>query len=391
MTSSAYATPEDEYWYNVSTQEELPIAGEIDLSVDLESLESFFRGLAEQTTESAAIAFVASRLRQDSDLFDNIRQFLGVSNKRAYLELSYLASRTPHPTQDSGLCGCYPWTLARHPMTFFTRLLNGRQGKEVASVASTMIATYLLGKGLQQAAVGFSVAKRSLMELIFERLIAPKEIQQKAAKRRGHGCEAALARVASETGAEIVPDNRATNPMGANDPHIDLDTMEFNDRVAGHTHAFDLVITQQNKPRILCQSLIHTSDPGQYGVDKSNETVAIKQRVKAWNDAHPERPIELWGLVDGVGFSENKPDTINKLIHNFDHFIQLKTLYKLPLRLHLMGLLQIQAVNFSDFYSAEDVIAIKAAYVADGIQVLHGADSPAQLKSVLAGEAAVLV
>ncbi len=114
----SYAGPEEEYWYNVSTQEELPIAGEIELSMDRNSLSAFFSELA-AVDELAAKEFVATRLMGNSELFDNIRQFLGVSNKRAYLELSYLASRTQHPTRETGLCGCYPWTLARSPYGVF--------------------------------------------------------------------------------------------------------------------------------------------------------------------------------------------------------------------------------------------------------------------------------
>ena len=38
-------------------------------------------------------------------------------------------------------------------------------------------------------------------------------------------------------------------------------------------HSFDLIIkNSDSKIRILIQSLIHSSDPGQYGVNKSNET-----------------------------------------------------------------------------------------------------------------------
>ena len=34
---------------------------------------------------------------------------------------------------------------------------------------------------------------------------------------------------------------------------------------------FDLLILKTNSVKVAIQSLIHTSDPGQYGVDKSNE------------------------------------------------------------------------------------------------------------------------
>lgn len=37
----------------------------------------------------------------------------------------------------------------------------------------------------------------------------------------------------------------------------------------------DLIITHKEQPRIFVQGLIHSSDPGQYGVNKSGETVSV--------------------------------------------------------------------------------------------------------------------
>ena len=60
--------------------------------------------------------------------------------------------------------------------------------------------------------------------------------------------------------------------------------------------------------------LIHTSDPGQYGVNKSDETVDIKKLIDQYNEAYPEKPVYLIGNVDGVGFSENPNGTIAKML-----------------------------------------------------------------------------
>lgn len=392
MSSPAYTSKEDEFWYNVAQQDELPLAGKIDLKLDVSRIFNVFKELSASVSLADAKGLTAKFLISDPTLFHDMRQFLGISDKRSYLELSYIASRTKHPTNDHGLCGCHPWTLARHPMNFFLRLLSGSKGVEVQHATADMIADYLLQNGIREAAKGFAAADEKLLELIYTRLIIPKEYQQKAAKRRGHGCEAALARVLSQTGATIVPVDRWQNPMGANDPHLDVETMSHKDRESGVTHAFDLLVMEADKVKVAIQSLIHTSDPGQYGVDKSNETVEISRKFDVFNHSNSTNRVELWGLVDGVGFSENKKDTINKMLQHFETFMQIRTLYKGPLMLHKLGLIRARCIKFSDYYGSDDIDTIVEQYGSDDIEVLTAGDqSPTDFTEVEAGEATIYV
>jgi hypothetical protein len=271
------------------------LAGQVELDIDLKSLATFFLKLSGEASADSAIGAVAASLIDSAQIFEHARQFLGLSDKRAYLDLSYLASRTVHPKKDTSLCGCQPWTLKRHPMEFFLSLLRGSHGKEVQIASAEMIATYLVEHGLYEAAKGFSGMSESLMKLVYTQLIIPKEYQQKAAKRRGHGSEAALATVLVHCGVRIIPENKATNPMGASDPHLNLDTMELSDRQVGVTHAFDMLILDKTRVSVAIQSLIHTSDPGQYGVDKSNETVLIAEKGRSWNRQHASQARLSYG------------------------------------------------------------------------------------------------
>lgn len=393
MASPAYSTLEDEFWYNVSRQEDLPLAGNINLKIDLKKVYDFFQKLACSGSKDDARIVISDELIKNSSLFGDARQFLGLSDKRAYLELSYIASRIPHPSKSCSLCGCHPWTLSKHTMDFFLRLLSGAKGRDVQMATAVMVSEYLIKQGLYESAKGFATATDKLLELIYTRLIIPKEFQQKAAKRRGHGCEAALAHVLEECGVSLLPDDKATSPMGANDPHLDLETMVVRQGEDGKTHAFDLIVKANNKVRIAIQSLIHTSDPGQYGVDKSNETVIIAGGVNKWmTESGKEHPVELWGLVDGVGFCENKNKTINKLIANFDHFIQLKTLYKAPLRLNTLGIVNVKGIHFSGYYNDEDIESIVELYVDKEIKVIKKADDiEPGWRKVNAGEACIFV
>lgn len=392
MASPAYNSSYDEYWYNVSPQTNLPLAGEIELSIDLPAASEAFAEIAKSNEPDAAAAYVAKALKHNPELFNTLRQFIGISDKRAYLDLSYICSRIEHPEEGTALCGCQPWTLARHPMAFFLGALRGRRGGATKKALADVMAKYLLKNGLFDAARGFAAMKHDVLELLYTQLISPKEIQQKEAKRRGHGCEAALARVLEECGATVLPVGKADNPMGSNDLHVDLNSMQIAPREARVTFAFDLLVMGGDDLAVMIQSLIHTSDPGQYGVNKSDETVHVASRIKQWRADVDVKLPELWGLVDGVGFSENKRDTIEKLIDNFDHFLQLATLYKGPLRLHKLGLIKVKGVKFSSDYAEDDVDAIVQRYCPDDVRVVQEGEAPdRRWRSVRAGRAEIYV
>jgi hypothetical protein len=105
-------------------------------------------------------------------------------------------------------------------------------------------------------------------------------------------------------------------------------------------------------------------------VDKSNETVQIYKEINQWNQKNND-DIQLWALLDGVGYSENKSDTINKLIKNVDNFMQIKSLYKAPLILHKLNLLKIRSILFSKFYDKEDIDNISRLYIANDIDIVN--------------------
>ena len=101
-----------------------------------------------------------------------------------------------------------------------------------------------------------------------------------------------FAKVFYGCGVEIFPENKHTDPMASYDPNVDLSTMDVvsKDITNANIHSFDLIIKDSNNNiKILVQSLIHSSDPGQFGVDKSNETIAIKNLIDEYNISNPEK------------------------------------------------------------------------------------------------------
>lgn len=143
---------------------------------------------------------------------------------------------------------------------------------------------------------------------IVDNLLLPKEIQQEETKKRGHGAEQALAIVLHKLGVSFIPDRRHINPMSQDDQNVDKVTFELAQRDEEKTWSMDLIITQDEVLRVFVQGLIHSSDPGQYGVNKSGETVLVKTGLTKHNETLTEKK-ELWGLVDGVGFIENPENT----------------------------------------------------------------------------------
>ena len=149
--------------------------------------------------------------------------------------------------------------------------------------------------------------------------------------------------------------------MAGYDPNVDLSTMTVVQRNAKdeNCHSFDLIVSDNDsRIRVLIQSLIHSSDPGQFGVNKSDETIDIQKRVRMYNNnINPEQQVYLLGSVDGVGFSENPNGTIVKMLDAFDDFFQIHTLFKIPVFLQKIGMINnVWGIIFDTQYFDEDVI-----------------------------------
>lgn len=344
-------SPQNEFWYHVSNQNEIPIAGEIQTSFDTDLLEQFLKDMPKK--ESEVISYIYTQLLKNPDLVDILRALVGVSDKRMYLELSYIFSKTLKKDLTVSLCGCSLYNLNRHPLGYFKNLIESRDN-EVCKKSTELIGNYFLERGIFVVLKTLATLSGDELKTIIDKLILTKETQQEEAKRRGHGAEFELAKVLHNLGCKFIPSDRHLRPMGSGDPNVDIETFEITKKAKGKTWSFDLIINDNNtNPIIFIQGLIHTSDPGQYGVNKSDETVSIKKSLDISNNKY-KKSKELWGLVDGVGFSENKKDTINKMIDEFDTFLQLKSFYKVGLRLHKIGLIKIKAIKFDDdFYTSD--------------------------------------
>lgn len=373
-----------EYWFHVSNQDEIPIFGTVDKAIDIPFLLIIIEELPLVAEEQAP--YISDLIKRNSESIDILRTFVGVSDKRMYLELSYIFGKTKFNAADNeNVLGYSVYDLEKHNVNFFkssTKLKaenpKNEERNNKAKKAIKIIANYLISKGI--ISILGALKKLNLQEItaLIDNLILPKEIQQAETKRRGHGAEWQLAIVLHQIGAIFIPADKHTNPMSSDDPNVDKHTFLLAQRNEETGWSFDIIIKENATTlKIFIQGLIHTSDPGQYGVNKSAETILIKTGLTAHNQSN-NTTKELWGLVDGVGFIENPDNTVFKMLNAFDTFIELKTLYKAGLRLHQLGLVTIRAIKFDmTFYTVAEADAMFTKYGSVNIQKVTDNTTPA--------------
>jgi hypothetical protein len=389
----------EEFWYHVSQQHELPLAANQTADQEISTLNSLADSVKTKTVDELADQ-LASEIIKDPRLVELLRTLISVSDKRLYLDLSYQFSRLPHPKINGAtLCGCAPEALTRHSTSFFLNQIKKSQHRDeniraVARASAGAVAKYFLEKGLAAMLQFYSGLTENDRDLLVRHLIMPGEIQQAEAKLRGHGIEQSLAVLLKAIGCQMIPEGKSENPMGSHDPNIDPVNMQIDERDPEKTFSTDLVLLGEDRsPSAFVVGLIHTSDPGQFGVDKSSTVVAIRRQVDAFNASQQERKVELWGLVDGVGYSENKTGTIDKMIPALHCMVQNHSLYKAALRAHSLGLTKIIGIALDpEFYSAQAMDYMLRSYVPQDVKSIDWSPVTADDEViVMAGRAKLLV
>lgn len=352
-----------EYWFHVSNQNEIPIYGQAEKSIDSELLYTIAQQMPGNVDDLDTLKQIISL---NVDAIDTLRTIVGVTDKRMYLELSYIFNKhRKNRNSEFNILGESVYSLKKHSVSYFKTKIKSQsaQGKEVLDI----VAKYLEDRGVLSILHVLNRMDQEEVSFLVDYLLLPKEIQQEETKKRGHGAEQALALVLHKIGVSFIPDRRHENPMSQDDQNVDKVTFDLAPRDEKKTWSMDLIITKNNQLRVFVQGLIHSSDPGQYGVNKSGETVLVKTGLTKHNSTSPIKK-ELWGLVDGVGFIENPENTIFKMLQQFDTFVQLKSLYKAGLKLHKLGIVKIKAIRFDmNFYTKKEADEMFELYGSDDI------------------------
>lgn len=334
----------EEFWYCVSPQENIPIPDGIqnDQAAEYAALKHIIDIFSKKTGATRDI--IQEMILEDPASISTFRKIIGITDKRLYLDLTYLTNKY-EDDKNTRLVPESKTSIKRHKTSFFEGKFNVKSYKH-KTILAKLITDYLCSNGLEDSLNAFKTLNSNQLNAIFTNLIVTKELQQRITKYRGHGVEQAFAKIIDNCGLSYEPQTKATDPMASKDPNIDLSNMKLipKNTKNDYCHSFDLIVLESANPKVLIQSLVHTSDPGQYGVDKSNETVKIKSQLNEYNSkASAANHVYLMGSVDGIGFSENSKNTIEKMLEYFDCFFQMNTLFKIPLFLQSKGIIDIIA------------------------------------------------
>jgi len=379
---------QNEFWFHVSPQENMPIAGNVEQFIDIARLRHLINQL--DLHNNVTGQDIRNIIENDPEMIDILRSLVGISDKRMYLDLSYIFYKTrDHRNPNLNILGQDLYNVNTHPLTFFKKKIYDPD-PYIASEASSLIVQYLVNHGICQVLDSLKIIGAAQATVLIDRLINAKEAQQKLTKRRGHGMEQRFAIFLQELGIPFLPEDRAENPM-SRDPNVLKSTFELSPKITNRTWAFDLIIQDYQLESIaFVQSLIHTSDPGQYGVNKSDETVTIKRELEEYNNQYGYNK-ELWGIVDGVGFAENKRGTIDKMLDEFDTFIQLNSVYKAGLKLHQLGLIRITDIIFHSIYTRDEAVSMFQKYGSQNINFHYNVVSPNTPNCIRGGYADIII
>ena len=228
-------TPQNEYWFHVAPQHEIPIAGEVEEFIDTDALAMLIGNFDNVPRIEAADLTIA--IKNDPNTIDILRSLVGVSDKRMYLELSYIFYKTKFNDGDeTNILGTTFYEVNRHPLNFFKQRIN-EANQLLADKSLKIISNYLIERGVLEVLNSLKSIGSFQAHVLIDRLINVKEAQQKLTKRRGHGMEQHFAQVLHDLGVPFLPENKHTNPM-AHDPNVNRITFQVQEKKPNQTWAF---------------------------------------------------------------------------------------------------------------------------------------------------------
>lgn len=374
MKLRTFARRPNEYWRHVSPQEELPIAGGIKSPSEFKFLHKLLDEMKSGIEETKQKELIRKKLMEFPSLIHLLRLLIGISNKRAYLDLSWEFREAAHPERETSLCGCPKTDFTAHSLSFFENMLKRKRNSHaVCDRSSELITDYFFNKGLGDVLSIFANISSQKRDALLEKTVFPREIQQSEAKRRGHGAEAEFAKIVEQLGCKILPEGKSKNPM-IKDLRLNVKDFAVSNKASGETRSYDMAICDKNNMIRGCViAMVHSSDPGEYGVAKAERVEQYKKEIEQYNKTKTEiDSISLWALVDGTGFSENKKDTIDRILSSVDFFVQMKTLFKIGLHLHMLGLCSVKGLWVdSSFYQKQEIRNLLEKYKPNNVLYLE--------------------
>ena len=367
----------------------MPLAGAARPPLALTKLDAICPPGSHYRPGSLRVSDIAAWIIQDPSLALELRLVLSISDKRFYLDLSYLLSRTTLGEAGPTVCGCQPNTMKKHSTaTILGYMARGPAARK--ELAATVVAEYLVNRGLLVVLDLYFPLSQMQRTAVNDLWLSPHNVQQNETKRRGHGAEAEIAQALVDAGVSIFPASKATDPMGAPDPNVSLETFEIVPRVPQETVSVDIALLKEDGAlAAIVMGLVQSSDPGQFGVDKA----ATNGRIRTMLEEHRAvtgSALELWGIVDGIGYAENPNGTVYPMLRHFDFFVQHNSAYKAVLGAGRLGLAEPLAIMYDMTFYTDTTREQMHERWASGLSLIDDPkDAPVATRCVIAGRASV--
>lgn len=386
MLDTAYSDDETEFFrhvYNPLTDPVFRAGTSMHGSINFDPLDDLIdhiygeSGQSTLNSEDTPLDDFQRELIEEPDIVDMLRLLVARTETQLKIDLSLAFRATENPVDNSSLCGCPMDDLTTHTYDYFKNFLGGSRRSDAESrKAAETIAGYFDNIGALDVLEDFAELSPSGRHNIIEEAIVPHDGRQSRAKRQGHGAEAEIARVVEAIGADIRPVDKVTNPMAGD--------VEFKGG------SYDLLVEDNSGDvRVAIISLFHTSNPGQYGVSKTGETADYLDSIESYNQSvSGSQQCELWSFCDGAGFAMNSR-ALRNVLGSVHDWIQIKSLWKLPVNLSERGICDVEAIQFNDFYSDDEISRFDNSF--SSIDVVTSDSIPDSRTEINAGEAVLYI
>jgi hypothetical protein len=362
----------EEFWKNVSPQDNIPLVGD-DQEYAVGELNKICDELKNETSVDKQKEILLKKIMKNPELINILRLFIYKPKTRVELDLSYILKNTK-TIAGTSICECDEGQYNHHHLDSIYKIIKNCGNQEIKNI----LTEYFLDKNLLQFLITYAKSNEADQEKIMDMMIE-SDSRQSRAKRRGHGAETAVAKIIKKLKGNLRPKDKLDNPMGG-DIRLERASFKITDRKNGETNkqfddrtlSYDLVILNSNdEAELVIVGTIHTSNPGQFGKDKIKTAQVYKKTIDDYN-SNNNKDVKLIALVDGTGFSMSK-NNLKVTIDNVDDIIQINTIYKIGLLLHKKGLCMIKAINLDcEFYNKEQKEKIRELYGSENIEFLDG-------------------
>lgn len=168
-----------EYWFHVSNQNEIPIFGHAEKSIDSKLLYDIAQQIPGNEDDIETLKRIIS---SNVDAIDTLRTIVGITDKRMYLELSYIFNKhRKNENGDANILDESVYLLRKHSVSYFKRLISVQdaKGKEVLNI----VAKYLEERGVLSILHVLNKMEQEEVSSLVDYLLLPKEIQQEETKK----------------------------------------------------------------------------------------------------------------------------------------------------------------------------------------------------------------